>query len=101
MFIVDPVNRVLWTQAAKGSRETIRVPLDAGIVGHVATTGQPVRIEEAYLDHRFNKEVDAKTNYRTKTIITVPINDANGRVVGKPEQSINIFTELLKVFVKL
>lgn len=32
--------------------------MDKGIVGYVATTGNPVIIEDAYKDSRFNKAVD-------------------------------------------
>ena len=67
---------------AKGESRTIRIPMNKGIAGAVATTGKSIRIDEAYLDPRFNKEVDIKTNYRTKTILAVPIKDFTGKVMG-------------------
>ena len=82
MFIVDEINQELWSKVAKGSSGTIRIPINKGVVGFVATSGKPVRIDEAYLDPRFNKEVDKKTHYRTKTILAVPIKDHNGRTIG-------------------
>ncbi len=99
VFIADHINRILWTKAAKGSNTTIRVPIDAGVVGYAATTGEPVKIEEAYVDSRFNKEVDKKNNYRTKTILCVPIKDFAGGVIGNFYGEI-IVQSLIKAFVK-
>lgn len=65
----------MWTKVAKGSDLTIRIPITAGIVGHVVTNNKTENIEDAYKDSRFNKEVDKKNNYRTKTILCVPIRD--------------------------
>jgi len=39
-------------------------------------------VNDAYLDLRFNKEIDLKTNYKTKTILCVPIKDAKGKSFG-------------------
>lgn len=36
----------------------IRFPMHRGIAGHVATTGKPLNIADAYDDSRFNDEVD-------------------------------------------
>ena len=44
-----------------------------------------VRIDNAYSVPRFNREIDKKTNYYTKTILSVPIRDMNGKVVGVVE----------------
>jgi hypothetical protein len=33
------------------------MPLDVGLAGYVATSGQRVQIEDAYTDERFNKKV--------------------------------------------
>ena len=82
MFIVDEANQELWTKVAKGSHSTIRIPLNSGIAGYVVNTGRSLRVDEAYLDPRFNKEIDIKTNYRTKTILAVPIKDTSQRVIG-------------------
>ena len=44
VFLVDELNNELWTKAARGSEETIRIPLDKGIVGYVAITGNSLNI---------------------------------------------------------
>lgn len=38
--------------------------------------------KDAYKDARFNKETDAKTGYKTQSILTLPINDAQGETVA-------------------
>ena len=45
-------------------------------------TREPVNIRDAYEDDRFNKEVDAATGYRTKTVLCYPIIDSNDEVMA-------------------
>lgn len=82
VFMVDELTGELWTKAAKGSELTIRIPMNKGIVGYVVSNNVTENIEDAYKDDRFNKEIDKKNNYRTKTIICVPIKDQFGNVIG-------------------
>lgn len=51
-------------------------------MGYVALNNMNVRIDNAYSDPRFNREIDKQTNYYTKTILCVPIRDMNAKVVG-------------------
>ena len=41
-----------------------------------------VRIDNAYSDPRFNRDIDKKNNYKTNTILCVPIKDSNSKVIG-------------------
>lgn len=52
-----------------------------GLVGHVFTTGETLNIMNAYNDARFSKEVDKALNYKTNTVLVVPIKD-NNNIVG-------------------
>lgn len=81
VFIVDKKNKTLWSRVASGT-ETIRIPLDRGIAGHVATTGQLLNIKDVYKDPRFNPEIDKKTGYRTKSVLTAPMISTKNDVVG-------------------
>jgi putative ABC transport system ATP-binding protein len=58
----------------------VRFPIGKGIAGAVAQTGETIRIEDAYADPRFNREVDRKTGYRTRSILCLPIKDRSGRL---------------------
>jgi hypothetical protein len=45
------------------------------LVGHVFVSGETLNILNAYNDPRFNKEVDKKNNYKTNTVLVIPIKD--------------------------
>src|SRR5580704_9821665 len=89
IFLVDRDRGELWTRLAQGvgAGEEIRIPLGAGIAGHVAATGQAINIPNAYRDPRFNRAVDQATGYHTENLLTVPMvmaggGQASGPVVG-------------------
>ncbi len=64
------------------------IPINkSSIVGYVATTGEPLNIDDAYnldpsLPFQFNKNFDEKTGYKTKSIFTVPVKTSQGEVAG-------------------
>jgi putative ABC transport system ATP-binding protein len=58
----------------------VRFPVGKGIAGAVAQTGETIRIDDAYADARFNREIDRKTGYRTRSILCLPISDRAGRL---------------------
>jgi adenylate cyclase len=83
LFLLDESKQELWSKVAEGvGMKEIRVPLGAGIAGHVAKTGETVNIVDAYQDPRFNPEVDRKTGYRTRTILCMPMKSPEGRIMG-------------------
>ncbi len=57
------------------------------IAGWVAIKGEALNIEDAYKipkskDYSFNKNYDVTTGYRTKSLLTVPMRDHKGRILG-------------------
>ena len=83
VFVMDPIKNELWSRVAEGlGNKEIRIPTTAGIAGLVATTGNPVRISDAYQDPRFNPEVDKKTGYQTRSILCIPMRNRRGQVIG-------------------
>uniref|UniRef100_A0A8C5ER08 Phosphodiesterase n=1 Tax=Gouania willdenowi TaxID=441366 RepID=A0A8C5ER08_GOUWI len=66
----------------ESSSSCIRLEWNKGIVGHVAATGQPLNIRNAYEDPRFNAEVDLITGYKTQSILCLPIKNHREEVVG-------------------
>ncbi len=83
LFLNDPETNELFSRVAMGelSRE-IRFPNHLGIAGAVFISGEPVVIDDAYVDERFNREMDRKTGYRTRSILTAPVKDKLDEVVG-------------------
>ncbi len=57
------------------------------VAGYTALTGEIINIEDAYLippekDYKINREFDRRNNYRTKSIMSVPLIDNEGKVIG-------------------
>lgn len=63
-------------------QDEVKVAWGTGIAGHVAESGEPVNIPDAYQDERFNREIDIQTGYRTRALLCMPIKDSAGDVVG-------------------
>ncbi|XP_076829166.1 cGMP-specific 3',5'-cyclic phosphodiesterase isoform X2 [Brachyhypopomus gauderio] len=70
------------TTLEEASNSGIRLEWNKGIVGHVAATGRPLNIKNAYEDPRFNAEVDQITGYKTQSILCMPIKNHRDEVVG-------------------
>ncbi|KAK1175011.1 cGMP-specific 3',5'-cyclic phosphodiesterase-like isoform X1 [Acipenser oxyrinchus oxyrinchus] len=66
----------------EASNNCIRLEWNKGIVGHVAATGRPLNIRNAYEDPRFNAGVDQITGYKTQSILCMPIKNHREEVVG-------------------
>lgn len=63
--------------------EELMIPFGVGsIAGHVAETKEFVNIKDAYKDPRFNSEIDLKTGYKTNIILSMPICNYEGEVIG-------------------
>lgn len=90
LWLLDKEKEELWTKIAHGVPE-LRAPSHAGLVGHAVTTGQPIFIDDAYQDSRFNQEIDKKTGYRTKAILVIPFRNNEGEIIGA-YQAINKMT---------
>ena len=83
LFLVDKIAGELWSKVAEGeSHREIRISLDDGIAGWVARTCEMVNVADAYEDHRFNPEVDRRTGYKTGSVLSGPVIDKNGELIG-------------------
>lgn len=59
----------------------MRIPLDQGIAGYVAMTGQPMAISNVQQDPRFVQETAEKTGYVPRSILAMPLLSGD-RVIG-------------------
>ena len=84
VFLYDKDSNELYSKVATGLDDfkELRIPADSGLAGHVVKTGETINIKDAYNDKRFNKDVDKKTGYRTKTILCMPIKNFNQEIIG-------------------
>ncbi|MFT4551672.1 MAG: sigma-B regulation protein RsbU (phosphoserine phosphatase) [Chlamydiales bacterium] len=99
LFLYDPDTNELWSKIAQGmTTHEIRFPVGLGIAGDVAKTMTPSNIHDAYDDPRFNKEFDIKSNYRTKSVLCLPMIGHNSELVGVIQvlnkQSTDVFDKI-------
>jgi len=85
LFLVDDEAGELELRVAQedeegGSPVGVRIPIDSGIAGHVASTGVAERIADVYQDPRFNPDVDRRTGFRTRSMLCLPLTDSSGRI---------------------
>jgi adenylate cyclase len=83
LFLNDPASGELCSRVAQGTfNREIRLLNTEGIAGAVFQAGRGEIVHDAYADARFNREIDDKTGFRTKSILCAPIKTARGEVIG-------------------
>ncbi|MEL6940863.1 MAG: GAF domain-containing protein, partial [Cyanobacteria bacterium J06598_1] len=85
IFVVDKDRQELCSKIAQGTGGDsleIRLPIDQGIAGYVATEGIGVNIPDAYADERFSDATDQQTGYRTRNILCMPVMSSDRKVVA-------------------
>lgn len=83
LFMLDSKTGELWSRVAQGMEVAeIRFPKSVGLAGYVADTGQVLHIKDAYKDPRFNPDVDRRTGFRTRSVLTVPILNREKDLIG-------------------
>lgn len=81
LYLVEEPD-VLVTQVAQGV-EQIRVSIDeTSLAGAAAATGETINVQDAYQDPRFNSSFDRRNNFRTRSILTVPMRNRQGEIIG-------------------
>ena len=80
-FFWDKEKHEAWTLAALNT-DVIRVPEDKGLIGASIMNNEIIIVNDPYNDPRFNPEVDKSTGYVTKSILTMPVVNAEGKVIG-------------------
>jgi HD-GYP domain-containing protein (c-di-GMP phosphodiesterase class II) len=83
LFLYNSKKKELWTKGLSSGNEKIRFSIEEGIVGKVFQKGnifitnanQP---EDAGLLQEYNKKI----NFETKSVISVPLNNKSGKIIG-------------------
>ncbi len=60
----------------------IRFPITRGIAGEAARTRSILNIPDCYADPRFNPEIDRKTGFHTRNMLTIPLVSFDGGLEG-------------------
>ncbi|MGD7044958.1 HD domain-containing phosphohydrolase [Jeotgalibacillus proteolyticus] len=91
LWLLDEEKHLLWAKVSHGL-DRIEVPADSGLVGHALSTGEPVVVDHAYNDPRFNADIDKESGYVTKSVLCIPIRNDEAHLIGV-YQAINKLTE--------
>ncbi|XP_077977683.1 cAMP and cAMP-inhibited cGMP 3',5'-cyclic phosphodiesterase 10A-like [Glandiceps talaboti] len=92
LFLVDQARNELYADMFDEGKDSggmpvfskkrqIRFSLEKGLAGFVARTSEVLNIPDAYADPRFNREVDKRTGYTTRSLLCMPI-VSRGSVLG-------------------
>lgn len=88
ILLVNEAEGVLEFKVAHGAsnRDLVgtRIPLNQGIAGYVAMSGQPIAISDVAQDARFNRDFAKSTGYVPHSILATPLL-AGERVIGVME----------------
>lgn len=71
----------IWTMSAMGI-DKIVIPDNTGLVGKALRTKRMLITNDPYNDPDFNREIDLKTGYCTKSVLVLPVADINGNFIG-------------------
>ena len=83
IFLNDSETDELYSRVAYGDlKHEIRIMNDSGVAGYVFKTGRGTIVHDAYSDDRFNRSVDEKTGFVTKSILCAPIRTVKGEIIG-------------------
>lgn len=83
LYLLDEArNELVSRLVAGGEVRSIRMKVGHGVAGLVAQSGEPIRIEDAYRDTRFEREWDLLTGYRTTNMLAAPLKNHVGRTIG-------------------
>jgi signal transduction histidine kinase/putative methionine-R-sulfoxide reductase with GAF domain len=83
LYLLDETNDELVSRIVQGEEvRSIRLKIGHGIAGHVARTGKPLHVRDAYKDPRFSAEWDMLSGYRTRSILAAPIRNHLGKTMG-------------------
>lgn len=83
VYLLNEDRSKLWSKVLSGS-DTLKIelPVGKGIAGAVAADGATVRLDDVYEDPRFDRSWDAKSGFRTRTMLAAPIRNRERVTVG-------------------
>ncbi|OHT13009.1 cAMP-specific phosphodiesterase [Tritrichomonas foetus] len=79
-YEIDREKNVLSSLYLEGFKDRIQVPIGKGHCGIAALRGKVLNTADAYEDKYFDNSYDKYTQYKTKSLLSVPIINTNGAV---------------------
>src|ERR1700692_4198829 len=81
IWLLDTKNSRMWTKVAHGVRE-LHIPIGQGFVGACLARNEAILVNDTSQDERFLKSIDIETGYVTKSVLTMPLRDVDGKPMG-------------------
>ncbi len=81
LYLIDWAKNEIWTTVAEQVRK-FRLPIGEGISGLVAKTGETVNVADAWELPYFKREFDIQQDFRTKSVLCMPINSRDGERIA-------------------
>jgi phosphoserine phosphatase RsbU/P len=81
VWLYDPKNDELILEIATGI-DPVRVPSGVGLVGSCARNRRIINVPDCYADPRFDRDLDHRSGYHTRCMLTLPLVDHQGVLVG-------------------
>ena len=81
IFLYDKMRQELYSRVAEGADE-LRISVRTGLAGAAARTLEIINVPDVHKDKRFNPEMDKKTGFHTRSILSCPLTDYDGQLVG-------------------
>ena len=85
LFLVNDSHDRLITTLQTGLKQKIDISIDCGIVGKTVLENRAFNIADAYQSEYFDPSTDKNTGYRTRQLLSVPIHNNRGEVIGVTE----------------
>ena len=85
LFLVNEARDRLITSLHQGLANCIDIPINKGIAGKTVTEQKILNIPDVYETDFFDPAIDKESGYRTKSILSVPIYNNRGEVIGVTE----------------
>ena len=85
LFLVNEARDRLITSLHQGLANCIDIPINKGIAGKTVTDQKILNIPDVYETEFFDPAIDKESGYRTKSILSVPIYNNRGEVIGVTE----------------
>lgn len=83
IYLVDYKRGILTSYIGHGlTIREITLPVGSGIAGHVVKTGETSNYADAYQCPFFDQSFDAQTGFRTRTVLSAPIKNQGGLIIG-------------------
>jgi len=85
IFLWDKANKMIVGRPSLGVEGgELRIPDDTGIVGQVIHSGEPRRVDadRAEEQREIDRSVDKKLNFRTESLLCIPLRNAEGEMLG-------------------